>query len=535
MRSISVRLSALAVLALLGTHPLTADVVRDWNAVLLGAVRVDRTPPPKASRAMAMTHVAMYDSVVGALGGYEPYAVTEPAGPLPLSAEAAAAAAAHMVLGELFPAQQATFDAALTSSLATIPDGAAETNGIAWGHHVAAAILALRAADGAAAVVPYSGPEGASWWEPTPPAFAAPAFPNWPYVMPWSLARGSELRAPAPPAPMTAEYAAAFDEVKRLGAINSLERTADQTEIALFWADGPGTATPPGHWHEIAQQIAEREGLSLVASARLFALLAISEADAAIAAWDMKYTYGHWRPITGIREAASDGNPATVADASWTPFITTPNFPAYVSGHSTFSGAAARLLGLFFDGDDFAFDTTTAAMPGVERSFTGFWQAAEEAGQSRIYGGIHWQYDNRVGLEMGRRLAEQVYFSHLAPIETPGPCLAETAEPCLLGDRYRVKVDWAAPTFTGGGTAIELGRDSAGFWFFSPDNVEVVVKVLDGCAINDAAWIFVGGVTDLEVTVTVVDTWTGRTRRYFNPGGRPFTAIRDVHAFANCS
>lgn len=194
MRSISVRLSALAALALFGTHPLTADVVRGWNAVLLGAIRVDKTPPPKASRAMAMTHVAMVDSVVGVLGGYEPYAVTEPAGPTPLSAEAAAAAAAHMVLGSLFPGQQATFDAALTTSLAAIQDGAAETHGIAWGHHVAEAILALRADDGAAAIVPYSWPEGASWWEPTPPAFAAPAFPNRPHVMPWSLEHGSALR-----------------------------------------------------------------------------------------------------------------------------------------------------------------------------------------------------------------------------------------------------------------------------------------------------------------------------------------------------
>lgn len=333
---------------------------------------------------------------------------------------------------------------------------------------------------------------------------------------------------------MTAEYAVAFDEVKRLGAVDSLERTADQTEIALFWADGPGTATPPGHWHEIAQQIAERQGLSLVASARLFALLAISEADAAIAAWDMKYTYGHWRPVTGIREAASDGNPATEADASWTPFITTPNFPAYVSGRSTFSGAAARLLGLFFGGDDFAFDTTTAAMPGVERSFAGFWQAAEEAGQSRIYGGIHWQYDNRVGLEMGRRLAEQVYFSHLAPIETPGPCVAESFAPCVAGGRFRVRVDWATPTFRGTGQPIALGDDSIGFWFFSPDNTEVVVKVLDGCAIDEAFWVFAGGVTDVEVTVTVVDTHTGFTRRYYNSPGRPFSPVRDVHAFHAC-
>lgn len=529
------RVSALVSLALLGTQPLAADAVLDWNSVLLAAVRADLTPPPKACRAMAMTHVSMYDAVIGVVGGREPYAVREPAGPGPISAEAAAAAAAHKMLVALFPAQQATFDAALATSLAGVPDGPAEAHGVAWGEHVAQRILDLRADDGSAATVPYAWPEGASWWEPTPPAYLPPAFPNWPEVRPWSLGHGAQLRGPAPPAPMSADYAAAFDEVLRLGAIDSSERTAEQSEIALFWADGPGTATPPGHWHEIAQQISEREHLSLAENAYLFALLGLAEADAAIVAWDMKYAYGHWRPVTGIREAAGDGNPATVADPSWTPFIPTPNFPAYVSGHSTFSGAAARLLGLYFGRDDFAFDTTTAAMPGVVRSFDGFWEAAEEGGQSRIYGGIHWQYDNRVGLQAGRRLAEQVFFSRLAPFETPGPCVGESFAPCVADGRYRVRVDFATPTFKGSGQPIALGDDSVGFWFFSPENTEVVVKVLDGCAVNDARWVFAGGVTDVEVTITVVDTHTGRTRRYFNPPGRPFAPVRDVNAFGGCS
>lgn len=528
------RVSALVALALLSAPPVSADVVLDWNSTMLAAVRTDRTPPPKASRAMAIMHVSIYDAVIGVLGGYEPYAVREPAGPGPISAEAAAAAAAHRALVALFPAQQATFDAAFAASLAAIPDGPAEAHGVAWGHHVAERILELRADDGSNAVVPYTWPEGASWWEPTPPGYLPPAFPNWPQVRPWSLGRGSQLRGQAPPSPMTAEYAEAFDEVKRYGAIDSAERTADQAEIALFWADGPGTATPPGHWHEIAQQISQREGLSLKENAHLFAFMGISEADAAIVAWDMKYAYGHWRPITGIREAAADGNPATEADPSWTPYITTPNFPAYTSGHSSFSGAAARLLGLYFGRDDYEFDTTTAAMPGVVRSFDGFWEAAEEAGQSRIYGGIHWQYDNRVGLQTGRRLAEQVYFSRLSPIETPGPCVGESFAPCVSGGRYRVRVDYATPTLHGTGQPIALGDDSVGFWFFSPDNTEVVVKVLDGCAVNDAHWVFAGGVTDVEVTVTVVDTHTGRTRRYFNPAGRPFAPIRDVYAFGDC-
>ena len=351
-----VGLWVVAILCLAGE--LRADVVIDWDNVLLNAIRIDRTPPPKASRAMAAVHVSIYDAVNGLLGGYTPYHVTASA-PAGASPEAATTAAAHKVLVALFPAQQATFDTARNNSLAAIPDGAAKTDGISWGESVADQILALRAHDHAADVVTYSAPTGALWWIPTPPALADALLPNWPSVTPWFMASGSEFRQAAPPSPGSAQYTAAFREVKRLGRVDSTFRTPGQTQIALFWADGAGTATPPGHWLVIAQGISQQQHLSLLENARLFALLGLTVADAAIVSWDHKYYYSDWRPVTGIQHADADGNPDTAADPSWLPLIATPPFPSYTSGHSTFSGSSAKILELYFGTDAVPFTTTT--------------------------------------------------------------------------------------------------------------------------------------------------------------------------------
>ncbi|HEX5720397.1 MAG TPA: chemotaxis protein CheB, partial [Thermoanaerobaculia bacterium] len=348
MRKLS--LIGVCVALLLGAAaPGRADVVLDWNNVTLNAIRVDKTSPPKASRALALVHVAIFDAINSGSGGqYEHYIVAPVQFFAPISVEAAAAAAAHAVLVELFPAQKATFDAALVTSLAAIPDGPEETSGISWGESVAKQILGARSEDGSGDVVAYEAPTGANWWAPTPPAFAPALLPGWGLVTPWAMTSGSQFRLGPPPTPISPEYTAAFQEVERLGRSNSAVRTADQTQIALFWADGAGTATPPGHWHVIAQGIAQEEHLELLENARLFALLAIAGADAAIVSWDHKFTYNNWRPVTGIQHADIDGNPATTADPTWTSLIATPPFPSYTSGHSTFSSASARLLALFF-------------------------------------------------------------------------------------------------------------------------------------------------------------------------------------------
>jgi membrane-associated phospholipid phosphatase len=510
-----------------------ADVVIDWDSVLLSAIRTDKTPPPKASRDMALVHISIYDAVDGILGGFAPYHVTASA-PAGASAEAAAAAAAHKVLVALFPAQQTTFDAALTASLAAIPDGVAKTSGISWGESVAAEILTLRADDHAAEVVSPFFPTGAFWWIPTPPALAPALLPNWPIVTPWCMKNGAEFRQAAPPSSGSPQYTAAFREVSRLGRVDSAVRTAEQTQIALFWADGAGTDTPPGHWLVIAQGISQERHLSLLENARLFALLSLTVADAAIVSWDNKYSYNCWRPVTGIQHADVDGNPSTAADPGWLPLIATPPFPAYTSGHSTFSASAAKILELYFGTDAIAFSTTSDGLPGVQRSFSSFSQAAAEAGQSRIYGGIHWQFDNQAGLTSGRALAEQVFFNFLTPVSSPSICTAGATTLCLADGRFKVQASWSTGAGSGAAQVVSQTGDSGQFYFFDADNTELTVKIIDACSYNDRFWFFASGLTDVQVLVTVTDTHTGQVRQYFNPLGKSYPPVQDVSAFATC-
>lgn len=393
---------------------MAADAVIEWNDVLLDAIRVQRTAPPYAARNMAIVHTAVFDAVNSIEQDYQPYLVGRK-GPKGASVEAAAAAAAHRTLASLYPTLQGTFDAALASSLARVPDGAAENKGVALGRSVAERVLDARSDDGADDTVAYTPGSEPADWQPTPPAFAPALLPQWPGVAPFAMTSGSQFRPPAPPDITSAEFAAAFDEVKSLGGVTSTQRTADETQIAFFWADGAGTATPPGHWNEIAQDLAAGAGNSLAENARLFALLNVALADAGIAAWDAKYAYDYCRPVTAVGNAAGDGNDLTEADPAWTPLIATPPFPSYTSGHSTFSAAGAAILADFFGTDSVSFATSSDGLPGVQRSFTSLWAAAEEAGMSRIYGGIHWSFDNTEGLACGRSIGELVSGSLLQP------------------------------------------------------------------------------------------------------------------------
>ncbi len=510
-----------------------ADTVTDWNAAILDAIRVDRTNPPRATRNMALMNTSIFDAVNGIAPAYHHYHVA-PAAPAGASPEAAAAAAAHRVLSAVYPAQQAAFDAQLADSLAAVPDGAAEDDGVAWGEQVADAILALRADDGSTSVVDYLSPTGANWWVPTPPAFAPALLPQWGSVAPWCLSKSSQLRQAAPPPLSSSEYAAAYNEVRVLGDADSAVRTADQSQIALFWNDGAGTHTPPGHWNEITQSLSVQEGLSLLENARLFALQGLTVADAAIVSWENKYHWNHWRPYTGILHSDIDGNDQTGPDPGWSSFITTPPFPAYTSGHSTFSGSSSRLLELFLGTDDIAFSATSDGLPGVTRAFASLSEAAEEAGQSRIYGGIHWQYDNSGGLASGRALAEHVFFNFLRPLVAPSTCAADGDTLCLSGGRFEVEAAWRTEEGGGPATAIADTDESGRFWFFNPNNTEVVVKLLNGCGPFDHFWVFASGLTDVEVTLTVTDTETGAQRIYFNPQGKDFAPVLDTAAFATC-
>lgn len=392
---------------------LRADVVLRWNDVALNAIRSERTTPPVAARDLAMVHAATCDAVIAATGGYSAYLVkVQPTAGV--SAEAAAAGAAHKILSELYPRQRGRFDLALADSLAALPGGATKTFGADLGRFVAERVLAWRARDNLNGRATYEPAAAPGVWQRTPPDFAEPLLPQWPGLTPFGVDARERFRPRPPPRLTDPAYTTAYREAKELGRYDSPTRTREQTEIALFWSDDAGTCTPPGHWNLIAQDVVRRRDLPLVPAARAFALLNVALADAAILCWECKYRFAFWRPVTAIRQADRDGNPQTEPDPSWRPLLTTPPFPSYTSGHSSFSGAAAAVLADVF-GDATHFEIAADGLPGVRRSFDSFGAAAEEAGQSRIYGGIHWQFDNTEALAMGRALGRFVCKSYLLP------------------------------------------------------------------------------------------------------------------------
>lgn len=408
--------SALCAVVLFGAVSLaSADVVTEWNQVAVSTIRDLRVSPPAASRALAILHAAIYDAVDGIARTHEAYFVT---GSVPASAsiEAAGSTAAHRVLTTLFPAQAATFDAVHQHVLAALFDTPQKRAGIAWGKQVADAILNSRVNDGSdrsAGAPPFTAGPGS--WEPTPPGFGSYLLPLWGFVTPFALRNVVDVRPPGPPALTSDRWAAEYNEVKALGAAVGSTRTDEQTRIALFWADGAGTETPPGHWNHIARDLGALLGNTLEQNARLFALLNLSMADAAICAWDAKYAFNFWRPVTAIRHGDSDENPNTVADPTWSSLIATPPFPDYMSGHSTFSGAAATVLALFYGTDGIAFGTGSDALPGVYRRFGSFSEAAAEAAVSRLYGGIHFRSANEDGRASGVAIGEYVFAHFLQP------------------------------------------------------------------------------------------------------------------------
>jgi membrane-associated phospholipid phosphatase len=399
--------SWLASTALLIASLVQADVVTDWNNAALDTIRTGKVPPPIASRSLAILHTSIYDAVNGIARTHKPYLV-QSFGSASASREAAASAAAHMVLVNLFPDSTSSFDTLHATIVAAIPNGPQKTAGLMWGEFVAAQILASRAYDGSnVTVLPPSG-SGPGVWVPTPPAFAPYLLPQWGFVVPFAMSSSSQFRPPGPPSLDSAEYAADYNEVKELGAAVGSTRTEEQTLIALFWADGAGTETPPGHWNSIAQIIADVRGNTLEQNARLFALLNIATADAAICAWDAKYTFHFWRPVTAINFVEPGLN--------WTSFITTPPFPDYVSGHSTFSGAAATVLELFYGTQELPFTIGSDFLPGVYRSFATPLDAAAEAAESRLYGGIHFRSANEDGLLAGIAIGKWTGARYVIPI-----------------------------------------------------------------------------------------------------------------------
>jgi len=397
----------------------SADVVTEWNEIMLQSVKSAAIPPPKTSRAYAMVQGAVYDAVNSISRTHYQYKFME-APALGASKEAAAAAAAHKVLVGLFPTQQATLDTKLNDTLNALGGSAqSKLDGRNLGVSIGTQMLTLRSNDQSGAPQTYTPKSGAGFWRPVDGVTPA-VLPQWGNVTPFTMNSATQFRGTAmPPSLSSQTYADALNEVKDIGALNSATRTADQTNIAKFWADGGGTVTPPGHWNRIGQTVGTQLGNSVEQNARMFALMNLGMADAAINCWNIKYETEFWRPIMAIREADTDGNNATTQDAAWTPLLGTPNFPSFTSGHSTFSAAAATILGGLF-GDNVAFTSSTEFAGVPDRSFTSFSQAANEAALSRLYGGIHYSFDNLEGLNCGNAIGGYVSDNFLLTIPTPG-------------------------------------------------------------------------------------------------------------------
>jgi hypothetical protein len=378
-----------------------ADSVLDWNIVALKTTAAAPFNPPLESRNLAIVHAAMFDAVNSIVGEFRPYAV-ELSSTSDASPSAAAAAAAHFVLVQLYPAQQAMLDATYAASLSTIPDGSAKAGGIAVGQAVAAKILAMRASDGsvAAIIAPYTPGSQPGDWVPTPPAFRSALDPGWGTVRPFFLREGSQFRPGPPPILTSPQFTRDFNEIKEIGSATSSARKPDQTDLAHFWV-----STAPQIWNPAARQAAIAQALTLSQNARAFALLNMAGADAFIASWDAKFAYNQWRPVTAIREAATDGNPATIADPNWTPLLVTPPFPDYIAGHTTYAGAAEEVLEqVFGENPGIVLKLTSATAPGVTESYTSFDEIAEGVVDARVLGGIHW----RTSSLRGRRVGQQV-------------------------------------------------------------------------------------------------------------------------------
>jgi hypothetical protein len=387
-----------------------AEVVIEWNQLL--QANLPATAGLQSPRYYSMMHIAIFDAVNSIAGAYSPYRIMVP-GSRGASQEAAAAQAAHDVLAALITTTSAVqaFDAALAAKLATIPPGRA-AQGVSIGKQAAAEILAWRQSDGWQVAPPaYVLPPLPGLWQPTPPAFAPAGFTQFPAVEPFALLSATQFLPRRFPALTSAEYTVAFDEVKLIGSAISATRTAEQTQTALLFA-GVITRTPMfAVWNNVARDVARAHSLSLVDTARVFALMNVSMNDGVQTSHTSKFVYGLWRPVTAIQRADEDLNPLTVPDPAWLPLLVTPPYPSHSGNMACMGASAARMLANVLGTNDIAFTATWFGNPGnadVSRNYAGFWQLAEEQARSRVYGGIHFTFENVASQESCTKVADYV-------------------------------------------------------------------------------------------------------------------------------
>lgn len=407
-----------------------ADVFDDWNQklvdVAIGPVcspppapcPAAIQPPPVATLTFAIVQTAVYDAVNAIDRRFTPYALDVAAPPAGTSLDAAVAAAAHDTMVWLFPARKDELDMLYATSLAGIPDGESKDNGIAAGRAAAQAMIALRTGDGRFAAVGYTPGSGPGQWRPVAPApsNSIGVFPWVGQVKPFAVLSGDQFLPDGPPALSSDQYAEEFNEVKALGAVNSTERTAEQTAQGWFWTD-----------HAVRQlngmlvQLAGHHGLGVADKARLFAMWDLVTADAIIGCWNAKYQFGFWRPEPAIREADTDDNPLTEADAAWRPLAGTPNHPEYLSGHNCYTGAGVQVLQEFFGTDKMectvhSVDTSPARVPRA-RTFARFSHVIGDVGMARIYAGFHFRTADNHGRVLGQETAHWILKRYFLPVD----------------------------------------------------------------------------------------------------------------------
>lgn len=390
------------------TSNLDPGVVLEWNQLAHGTIPA--SAGPLSLRYYAILHVAMFDAVNSITQDFSPFrsSVNASTGASP---EAAAAQAAHDVLVALIPAQKPAFDAALNARLATLPPGRA-AQGVVIGKAVATRTLKWRANDGIfGPPIPYGLPALPGLWQPAV-AGGQPGLSQLPAAVPFTMKSITQFLVPRHPELTSTRYATDFEEVRAIGSSTSATRTANQTQTALLFAAVITSTNIVVMWNNVARDVTLAQGLSLTEAARLYAFLNASMMDSLLSTQTGKFIYGMWRPSTAIPGADTDLNPATAADPSWVPLLATPPYPSYPGNMAGLGACAAEALATVIGADDVAFSVTWAGSngnPNVTRQYTSFSQLAQEEADSRVYGGIHFRFDNEVSQQACTKLVAHAY------------------------------------------------------------------------------------------------------------------------------
>jgi hypothetical protein len=410
-----IRIAAAACAALLSTAAVSAgDPVLEWNSIMISTTATQN--PILQSRFAAITQVAVFEAVNSIYQDYDPYLGTI-AAPRSASAQAAAVAAAHGVLKFYFPASASTLDAARTVSLARIANGRSKREGIAVGEAAAAAMIALRTDDGSAPPqfhLPSSTEPGE--WQLTPSCPpSGGVLLHWLNVRPFAIESAEQFRAEPPPALKSRRYARDYEEVMRVGDINSPFRPQDRADVARFYA----VTSPIAVWNEAAAQVGIQQGRSMYENARALALIDMAISDAQVALFETKYLYRFWRPETAIRAGDTDGNPFTRVNQQFVPFVVTPCFPSYVSGHGGSSNAARAVLERLYGARHHFIKLSNPAVAGVVLQYSNFRTITSDIDDARVYGGIHFRFDQDAGTRLGRQVGTYVHQHTLRRIHGP--------------------------------------------------------------------------------------------------------------------